>query len=174
MFSFHRSHRTISTALACSLLLAQLNVSAVAACSRTTSPDSGGSQCKCGTGMCGMDTCCCSRPKAAQAQQTTSASRSCCKPASTPGHKVPVEATSAVAIDAAPTGNCHCRARVPAPLDAPRRSVQSDSIRLLASVLSHESAVAVEEFFYSFWPADSPGSRHSPVSVQQLHCCWLV
>lgn len=174
MFQFRRNTRRISALLACTMLLAQLNVSAMAACTSSNSIDASGSQCKCGTGKCGIESCCCSRRKAAQAEQPTSETRSCCSKKATPSEQAPVEATAGQAIDSAQPGQCHCSEKAPAPIDTPRRAFQTDSIRLLAFVLSHESAVIVEGRFFSSWPIDSPGTRHTPVSVQQLYCCWLV
>lgn len=174
MLQFRRSNRRISALLACSMLLAQLNVSAMAACNSTVSADAGSSQCKCGTGKCGTDSCCCSLRKAAQAEQPTPQKRSCCNRGADTAEQAPVEATSGEAIDSAQAGHCHCRAKVPAPLDTPRRAFETDSIRLLALVLSHESAVTVEDRFFSSWPVDLPCGIHRPASVQQLYCCWLV
>lgn len=174
MLQFRRMNRRISAMLACSMLLAQLNVSAMAACNSAASADAGSPQCKCGTGKCGTDSCCCSLRKMAQAEVPATGRRSCCNRGSSTAKQQPAKVTSGESIDSAQAGHCHCRSKVPAPLDSPRRVFETDSIRLLTLVLSHESATVVEGRFFSSWPVDSPDIRHMPVSVQQLYCCWLV
>lgn len=174
MFQFRRNTRRISALLAGTMLLAQLNVLAMAACTSSSSMDAGGLQRKCGTGQCTTESCCCSRLKAAQAEQPSSEGRSCCSKQASPIEQISLEATAGQAIDSAQPRQCHCSEKAPAPLGTARRAFQTDSIRLLAFVLAHESAVIVEGRFFSSWPIDMPGTRHMPVSVQQLYCCWLV